>query len=939
MTNNLTVIGPRNATNMVNCTINPMPIVDLSVNITSDKDEYFVDDIAVWTIVVSNAGNGTNATNVNLTDLFPSVYFKFINCTDSNGNSYDLTDNGWIIPFMGNGTNITFTVYSKAVNPGDNINNTVNVNSSEDEWNDANNDDIKFVSVDILPYPVKEVSNSTPYYHEEIEYTLTVVNPGKNNYTDVLTVIDSLPVGLQYLKTVNVTGAEVLSEDFNGQVITWKLTNITKGNATIVVRVKVDALGNLTNNLTIVGPNGKEITVNSTVDPMPIVDIKVNIASDKIEYFIDDVAVWTITVANAANGTNASGIELSEFLPDEFEYMYHNASNGTVYDNKTGLWSIPALANGTNVTLVIYAHAKVPANNITNKVNATCSEDEWNYTNNMANVTVDIISFHRPYKVVDNSTPYYHEFVEFTLTVENMGNFMYTSEFDVIDTLPAGLEFVETLSITGARNVSETHDGQVIKWVLTDIPAKSNATIVIRVKVNDIGELTNNLTVIGPRNATDMVYCTIDPMPIVDISVNITPDKSEYFVDDIAVWTIVVSNAANGTNATNVNLKDLFPSDNFEFINCTDSDGNSYNLTDDGWTIPFMGNGTNITFTVYSKAVTPGDNINDTVEVNCTEDDWNYENNDDIKFVSVDPLPYPVKEVSNSTPYYHEEIEYTLTVVNDGRNNYTDVLTVIDSLPEGLQFLGTVNVTGAEVLSEDFNGQVITWKLTNITKGNATIVVRVKVNALGNLTNNLTIVGPNGKEITVNSTVNPMPIVDIKVNVTSDKDEYFVDDVAVWTITVANAANGTNASGIELSEFLPDEFEYMYHNASMGTVYDNVTGVWSIPALANGTNVTLVIYAHAKTPADDITDKVNATCTEDEWDYINNKANVTVDIISFHRPYKGVNNGTPYYHEFVEFTLTVENMGNFKYASEFDVIDTLPAGLEFVETLSRFRVC
>ena len=71
MTNNLTVKGPRNSTDMVNCTIAPMPIVDISVNITSDKDEYFVDDVAVWTITVSNAANGTNATNIKLSELIP----------------------------------------------------------------------------------------------------------------------------------------------------------------------------------------------------------------------------------------------------------------------------------------------------------------------------------------------------------------------------------------------------------------------------------------------------------------------------------------------------------------------------------------------------------------------------------------------------------------------------------------------------------------------------------------------------------------------------------------------------------------------------------------------------------------------------------------------------------------------------------------------------
>ena len=109
---------------------------------------------------------------------------------------------------------------------------------------------------------------------------------------------------------------------------------------------------------------------------------------------------------------------------------------------------------------------------------------------------------------------------------------MYTSNFTVIDSLPVGLEFIKTLDIAGAKNISEIHDGQKVTWILTNIPAKSNATIIILVKVNAVGELTNNLTVKGPRNFTDMVNCTITPMPIVDLSVDITSDKDEYFVDD-----------------------------------------------------------------------------------------------------------------------------------------------------------------------------------------------------------------------------------------------------------------------------------------------------------------------------------------------------------------------------------------------------------------------
>ena len=183
------------------------------------------------------------------------------------------------------------------------------------------------------------------------------------------------------------------------------------------------------------------------------------------------------------------------------------------------------MANGTNITLVIYSHAKTPASDIENKVNVTCDEKEWNYTNNRDNITVEIVAFHKPVKIVSNSTPYYHEYVNYTITVENLGNNKYTSEFDVIDSLPKGLEFIRTINIDGADLIRETVDGQVVTWALTNISAKSNATIVILVKVNAIGNLTNNLTVKGPRNSTDMVNCTITPMPIVDLSVNITSDK------------------------------------------------------------------------------------------------------------------------------------------------------------------------------------------------------------------------------------------------------------------------------------------------------------------------------------------------------------------------------------------------------------------------------
>ena len=170
------------------------------------------------------------------------------------------------------------------------------VSCNETEWNKTNNEANKLVDVVIIPYPVKTVNNDTPYYNDFIEYNLTIVNNGTNKYTSILNVTDSLPVGLEFDDIIKVTGADFVvitgavhkvvdGKDVyylvDGQKVTWRITNITaKSNATITIRVKVVGIGdniirnstfiannvtndpavkyvgNLTNNLTVVGPNG-----------------------------------------------------------------------------------------------------------------------------------------------------------------------------------------------------------------------------------------------------------------------------------------------------------------------------------------------------------------------------------------------------------------------------------------------------------------------------------------------------------------------------------------------------------------------------------------------------------------------------------------------------------------------------------------------------------
>ena len=911
-------------------TVKPVPIVDVSTNKTADKSEYFIDDLAIWTITVNNAGNASNASGVKLTDILPDG-FEYISSNATQG-AYSNETNVWTIDNMTNGTSVTLTITSRVVKVG-NYTNNASVVSNEDDWNLTNNDDNETVEVVPLPDPVKTVDNSTPYYHGEVVYNLTIRNVGSNEYSDNLTVIDSLPEGLEYIGPATIVNGTFVGEEIVGiNNITWVITGIpAKSNAVISVRVKVNALGELTNNLTLIGPNGTSQMVNETINPVPIVDLSTNKTSDKDAYFIDDIVTWTITVNNAGNGTNATNVTLRDLLPSQFEFIDYDASEGTSYDNETGLWTIGNMTNGTSVTLIIIARAVEVVKEVTNNASVTCNEDEWNLSNNDDNKTVEIVDIPDPIKTVSNNTPYYHDIVEYTLTIENRVDVIYTNNLTVVDSLPEGLEFIETVGHKNCDFVGEEIIGNNnVTWVITNITAKGNATITVKVKVNAIGDLTNNLTLIAPNGTAKMDDETVTPKPIVDLNTTIDSDKDEYFVDDIAVWTITVSNADNASNASGVNLSELFPNEFFEFINATPSQG-TYDDETGIWTIDNMTNGTTVTLTIVSRAKTPATDINNSVNVSCVEDEWDYDNNVADKLVDIVPLPEPVKTVNNDTPYYGDTVEYNLTITNVGSNDYSDDLTVVDSLPEGLEFIETVGISGADSLSESQDGQKVTWVLTNIGNGSsAVITVRVKVNDIVNLTNNLTVIGPRGSETTVNCTVSPIPLADLEVNKTNDHiDEInHIGTTVNWTITVTN--NGPNdAVNAIANDILPDGVTYV--SDSVSGAYDPDTGIWTIGTIASGDSRTIIIETVVTKSNITITNEVNVS--SDTLDLVeeNNYDNSSIDV----EPEADlevtvvVSNSTPHKGDNITWTITVTNHGP-DTAINTTLFNDLPDGVVYI---------
>ncbi|WP_405323690.1 DUF11 domain-containing protein, partial [Methanobrevibacter sp.] len=484
----------------------------------------------------------------------------------------------------------------------------------------------------------------------------------------------------------------------------------------------------LENNLTIKTPKGTNMTVNRTITVEPIVDVATNKTSDREEYFVDDIAIWTINVSNAANGTNATNVVLKDVFPSEFVFIDYTATKGT-YDSKTGEWNIGFMENGTSVTLVIRSYAKIVTNLTTNYVNVTCNEDDWNLSNNVANKSVKVIDIPDVNKTVNDTTPFYNETVVYNLTIINTGDINYTNNISVIDSLPNGLEFIETVSITGAKLIKEVINGQKITWTITDIAAFSSAVIKVKVRALAIGELTNNLTIVAPNGTNKTVNCTIDPIPLADLAVTKTNDH--YRIDCLnsttVIWTIKVVN--NGPNdAINAIAKDILPKG---IIYISDDSNGKYNPITGVWELGDLANGSSRTINIKTKVNATNVIIDNEVVVSSETYDPNESNNYDnssIKVIAIADLML-IKDANVTKVHVGDKFSYIITVINNGPDTAVNA-RVYDLLPKGLELLGF------EASKGDFDPAAGIWRIGDMENGEVvTLIINVKALVTGKIIN------------------------------------------------------------------------------------------------------------------------------------------------------------------------------------------------------------
>ena len=662
---------------------------------------------------------------------------------------------------------------------------------------------------------------------------------------------------------------------------------------------------------------------STTFTIYPHVDVSVTKTSNKDIYVVGENAVFTIRVYSV--GTNATNVKVRDILPDSFKYVDSQATQGE-YNSTSNIWDIGFMPHGSSQTLTLTVQT-TELGIFNNVVNVTCTEKDWNLSNNIANKTIKVDLHYTKEANVTNTSA--GEYFEYYLRVFNIGDSTYNETLRIRDVLPEGVQYTGIYELQGADLVKYINYGFEQIWEITNISAGTRAKITIKVKALKDGVWNNTMYVWNypPANATVNVSSSADLRVVKDVSTK-TANKG-----DLINWTIFVKNEGPSI-AMGAYVEDILPA-GLEIYGMTIASKGSYNRNDGRWTIGDMAVGEIQNLIITTRVTVSSVNITNEAIVNGTTHDPNPDNNYDNETIEVTPEgDVGVEKTVSVHNVYHGQIVYwTIVVTNYGPDTATGVF-VTDVLPSGLDFINSTKSKG-----KDYNPISGNWDIGELAKGeNATLTIYTRATEHNKLINNVatvntTSIDTNPKNNKDDDYINIGPEADLELIKVVNKHEVVKGDIVIWTITVIN--HGPNdAIDAYVDDILPKGLEFI--SSSSPRRYDNNTGRWDIGHLSNGSNATLTIVTKVLASNEIIKNyAITNSSTHDPDPYNNDdedgiivKTEADVGII------KVVSNKTAHYGDTVLWTINVTNYGP-NIAENVIVTDLLPAGLIIIGSPSH----
>ena len=562
-----------------------IPYIVWSIIKEADVSTLYVGDLVNFTITIFNNGP-SNATQVGISDILNSD-FEFVNASE-NYTIYHLFNSiQWDFSEIPVGSGASVWVQVRVLNNGTYIN-WAHVSSSESQIATSNKTNINVKPVVNLDV-VKSANVSDVFIGDKVKFVIAVTDNGPSNTSNVI-VVDTLPNGLKFISS-NVSCV------VRDNVVIWNVSKLTAGE-TINIEVICEAVsaGDLINTVNVTCDENKTSITNGTpIHVSELVDVAIILSANNTKPDINATIVINLTLRNDGlltatqitgrlNKDFLSGLEIISIDSKDIIFNSGDLLSYSLSDilrfNEDGTFELAILEPFKEASATITARV-IRDGNLTIDGSAFAIEKDSNLTNNYNNLTLNVHSLvDLSVNVTANdSTPTVGDEIEYTIVVVNKGPSNATGVI-ADDKLPDGVTYV-------SDNGGGAYNPNTGVWTVDDIKPGENRTLIIKVKVDVPGEITNFVDVnssqdnTNPDGAKNNVTINVKNPDKVDLRLTKTVNNTKPYVGDFIVYTITVSNKGNNTATGVLVYEDLL--EGLEYI--SDDSHGEYNPVSGIWDI------------------------------------------------------------------------------------------------------------------------------------------------------------------------------------------------------------------------------------------------------------------------------------------------------------------------------------------------------------------
>jgi uncharacterized repeat protein (TIGR01451 family) len=920
----------------------------ISKNHTGD---FYLNQPNEYEITVHNLGPNTVYGPITVTDTLPAG-MNYLGYTSDDFNcsavGQDVTCTTGVSLLSTDSSSITLQVLPTTV-AGSPVVNTASVSADLYEVDTDNNtaeDPTHILSSADLSID-KTHSPATLVEGGNVTWSMTIQNHGPSSHTGTITVIDTLPLGLDWdgVSPANWSCTEA------GLVITC--TNsapLSMGSSRVLAlrtTVLPSAANTVVNEASVLGTVHDPDTNNNTATDSALKTSLADLDITKSHIgngVVGSTLEYTLNVTNQGPSAASGPITVVDTLPAGLTYESHSPTSWTCTgagqvvtcihpDNlavgdsrelrltvRVGAAAYPSVVNGAQVSSP--TPDPDPDNSITGDPTTVLPRSDLSITKTHSG------------DYEQGSTG------DYMITVTNESGVTNTG-IQIVDTLPANL----TYHSSSGSGWSCSAAGQVVTCgYASDLTEGESTTLTLTVNAVTAGNTVNHVVASGDitdpdtTNNEDTDPTTVTILPEADLSID-KESTGMFAVGSNGSYTLAVTNDGPA-NPGAITVTDTLPSG----LSYVSSSGAGWSCSAAGQDITCeraagltVGSTSTVTLTVsISSGAFPSVVNEATVSSGMSDPDPT--NNTDSVTTTVQP------EVALGLNKQHvgsfvrgQTGEYLLTVTNYGSNTEDGPITVEDDLPPTLQYKSYSSTDPAWSCVNV--GQNVTCQYTTPLAAGASTSFRLQVTPLiaGAIVNNARITGASTyTNLGGSQDSDPVTVLsNYDLGVTKGHiGDFTVGSSGTYTLTVTNYGLDTHTGMITLTDNLPAGLGYTgYTGAGWNCNLSGSDVVCTYPAdLASGASASVDIHVSVGPSAyPSVTNTATVTSGAADSDLGNNSTTDPTTIL----PVVDLSLEKIHYGDFAQgvngtYYLTVRNLGPITDPGPIRVIDTLPTGMSYV---------